>query len=43
MTSTTPRISESLWLLELRRHKHGDRCWWNHLEARWDCTSAKPH
>ena len=35
----TPSTTESLASLELRRQQHG-RCWWNHLEARWDCTSA---
>ena len=24
---------------EARRHAHGRRCWWNHLEARWSCAS----
>lgn len=40
MGSTTPRTIESLASLELRRHQHGNRCWWNHLEARWACTCA---
>ena len=40
MRSTTPRPTESLQSLELRRHQHGARCWWNHLDARWDCTRA---
>lgn len=30
----------SLVAAETRRHVHGRRCWWNHLEARWSCTTT---
>jgi LmbE family N-acetylglucosaminyl deacetylase len=29
----------SLAAVASRHHQHGTRCWWNHLEARWDCAS----
>jgi LmbE family N-acetylglucosaminyl deacetylase len=30
----------SLAAVASRRHPHGTRCWWNHLEARWDCATS---
>lgn len=32
--TTTLEAAEAL------RHVHGRGCWWNHLEARWSCTTA---
>ena len=32
------------WTLEAAealRHVHGRQCWWNHLEARWSCTTVR--
>ena len=39
---TTAPPTNGLVLAELRRHIHGRRCWWNHLEARWICSGAHP-
>lgn len=41
MPTTTPD-AVSLELAELHRHLHGKRCWWNHLEARWNCATTAP-
>lgn len=35
-----PMRSTHLVAAEARRHVHGRQCWWNHLEARWSCTTA---
>lgn len=31
--------STHLAVVEGRRHAHGRRCWWDHLEARWSCPA----
>lgn len=38
--STTSRTTASPASLGYWRHQHGNRCWWNHLQARWECTST---
>ena len=37
LTGTARTGSPHLAVAEARRHAHGRRCWWNHLEARWSC------
>ncbi|WP_210441373.1 PIG-L deacetylase family protein [Nocardioides xinjiangensis] len=42
-STTAPAVGrtlDSLAVLASRRHPHGTQCWWNHLQARWDCTNA---
>jgi LmbE family N-acetylglucosaminyl deacetylase len=39
-TAAMAQALDTLATLESRRHQHGPRCWWNHMEARWDCTNA---
>jgi LmbE family N-acetylglucosaminyl deacetylase len=35
-----PMRTTDLVAAEARRHVHGRRCWWNHLEARWSCITT---
>lgn len=35
-----PMRTTYLVAAQTRRHVHDRRCWWNHLEARWSCTTS---